>query len=69
MCGEMAGDKRAVPLLLGLGLDEFSMSSSNILATRELINSLEFNKMQELAEKAINLSTMGQVEELLKENL
>ncbi|MET3574398.1 phosphoenolpyruvate--protein phosphotransferase [Bhargavaea ullalensis] len=34
MCGEMAGDERAVPLLLGMGLDEFSMSASSILKAR-----------------------------------
>ncbi|WP_322962652.1 phosphoenolpyruvate--protein phosphotransferase [Mycoplasmopsis cynos] len=69
MCGEMAGDKRAVPILLGLGLDEFSMSASNVLATRELINSLEHKKMQKLAEKALNLHTMLDVEEMLKKEL
>ncbi|AKF41109.1 phosphoenolpyruvate-protein phosphotransferase [Mycoplasmopsis canis] len=69
MCGEMAGDKRAVPLLIGLGLDEFSMSASNILATRELVNSLEYKKMKSLAEKAIELSTMEEVLELLKKEL
>ncbi|EAE5098809.1 phosphoenolpyruvate--protein phosphotransferase, partial [Listeria monocytogenes] len=37
MCGEMAGDQTAVPLLLGLGLDEFSMSASSILKSRSLI--------------------------------
>ncbi|MGO4937231.1 phosphoenolpyruvate--protein phosphotransferase [Fundicoccus sp. Sow4_H7] len=54
MCGEMAGDQTAVPLLVGLGLDEFSMSASSILKTRSLIKKLDTNKMKELADKAIN---------------
>ena len=52
MCGEMAGDQTAVPLLLGLGLDEFSMSSSSILKTRQLIQGLDSQEMAELAKKA-----------------
>ena len=35
MCGEMAGDETAIPLLLGLGLDEFSMSATSILKARD----------------------------------
>ncbi|MBT2732850.1 phosphoenolpyruvate--protein phosphotransferase [Carnobacterium sp. ISL-102] len=54
MCGEMAGDQTAVPLLLGLGLDEFSMSASSILKTRSLMKRLDTKKMTELADKAIN---------------
>lgn len=38
MCGEMAGDETAIPLLLGLGLDEFSMSATSILKARRQIN-------------------------------
>ncbi len=54
MCGEMAGDQTAVPLLVGLGLDEFSMSATSILKTRSLMKRLDTTKMAELAEKAIN---------------
>jgi len=54
MCGEMAGDQTAVPLLLGLGLDEFSMSASSILKTRSLMKRLDTKQMTELADKAIN---------------
>ena len=49
MCGEMAGDQIAVPLLLGLGLDEFSMSATSILKTRSLIKKLDSKEMKELA--------------------
>ncbi|GMA08084.1 phosphoenolpyruvate-protein phosphotransferase [Tetragenococcus halophilus subsp. flandriensis] len=54
MCGEMAGDQTAVPLLMGIGLDEFSMSSSSILKTRSLMKKLDTTKMQELADRALN---------------
>lgn len=53
MCGEMAGDQTAVPLLVGLGLDEFSMSATSILRTRSLMKRLDSTKMTELANKAI----------------
>ncbi|KRN90377.1 phosphoenolpyruvate-protein phosphotransferase [Ligilactobacillus ceti DSM 22408] len=54
MCGEMAGDQLAVPLLVGLGLDEFSMSATSILKTRSLMKRLDTKKMEELAQKAVN---------------
>ncbi len=54
MCGEMAGDQTAVPLLVGLGLDEFSMSATSVLKTRSLMKQLDTAKMTELANKAIN---------------
>ena len=66
MCGEMAGEPLAGPLLLGLGLDEFSMSATSILAQRKLIKSLSKAEMVELANKAINCSTMEEVVELVE---
>ena len=68
MCGEMAGDQTAVPLLVGLGLDEFSMSASSVLKTRSLISKLTLSDMQALADKAINeCATVQEVEALVKE--
>ena len=66
MCGEMAGDELAAPVLLGLGLDEFSMSASSILQTRKMIRSLSYKDMKVMAEKALKLSTMEEVVELVK---
>ncbi|UUX34192.1 phosphoenolpyruvate--protein phosphotransferase [Fundicoccus culcitae] len=63
MCGEMAGDQMAVPLLVGLGLDEFSMSATSILKTRSLISKLDSNEMKVLADKAVN--ECGTVEEVV----
>ena len=57
MCGEMAGDQIAVPLLLGLGLDEFSMSASSVLKTRSLMKKLDLPTLQDLANCAVNEAT------------
>lgn len=69
MCGEMAGDKIAVPLLVGMGLDEFSMSASDILATRKLINSLNKKDMESLVNQALACETNEEVAELVKAKL
>ncbi len=68
MCGEMAGDQTAVPLLMGIGLDEFSMSATSILKTRSLMKKLDTTKMQELANRALNdCDTMEEVVALVQE--
>ncbi|EFQ58049.1 phosphoenolpyruvate--protein phosphotransferase [Streptococcus downei] len=68
MCGEMAGDQKAVPLLVGIGLDEFSMSATSVLRTRSLMKKLDTKKMEELAQRALTeCSTMEEVLELEKE--
>lgn len=66
MCGEMAGDPYAVPVLLGLGLDEFSMSATSILNARKMVTSLSKKEMEELAAKALTLDTAEEVLELVK---
>ncbi len=66
MCGEMAGDELAAPVLLGLGLDEFSMSATSILRARKMINGLSYAEMQELAAKAVELDTCEEVTDLIK---
>ena len=70
MCGEMAGDSIALPLLMGMGLDEYSMSSSSILRTRTLMSKLDTNEYARLADEAINQCvTAGEVRALVKERL
>ena len=69
MCGEMAGDAMAAPLLLGLGLDEFSMSATSILRARKIINGLSYEEMKELSAKAVGCETEAQVSELVKNAL
>ena len=66
MCGEMGGDTMAIPLLLGMGLDEFSMSASSILAARKQIGNLSKAEMTELAEMALSMRTVDEVVELVK---
>lgn len=66
MCGEMAGDETAIPLLLGLGLDEFSMSATSILKARSQIAHLSKKEMEDLADKALRMSTTKEVIEAVK---
>jgi phosphoenolpyruvate-protein phosphotransferase (PTS system enzyme I) len=66
MCGEMAGDEQAIPLLLGLGLDEFSMSATSILKARSQILRLTKQEMVELANRALQMSTVSEVMEAVK---
>lgn len=66
MCGEMAGDATAIPLLLGLGLDEFSMSATSILPARSQISKLSKAEMEQLAAKALQMQTAEQVVELVR---
>lgn len=67
MCGEMAGDAIAIPLLLGLGLDEFSMSATSILPARTQITKLSKADMQDLSQQALTLSTADEVEQLVRQ--
>ena len=67
MCGEAAGDELYIPLLIGLGLDEFSMNSSSILKARKAISKLNKDKCKELAEEILKLSSAEDVENKLKE--
>ncbi len=66
MCGEMAADPMAVPVLLGLGLDEFSVSATSILQTRKIIREATLPEMQELAQKALEMGTRDEVAALVE---
>ena len=67
MCGEAAGDELYIPLLIGLGLDEFSMNSNSILRARKRISELEKYDCKELAEEILKMSSAKDVENKLKE--
>ena len=69
MCGEMAGDSIAIPLLIGLGLNEFSMSAPSMLKARKQINQLTQSEMKQLAEKAMSMQTSEQVKQYVSEAL
>jgi phosphotransferase system enzyme I (PtsI) len=71
MCGEAAGDNIMVPLLLGMGLDEYSMSATSVLRVRSLMKKLNTADLKELAERAVTESITNEdnkklVEEYLK---
>jgi len=61
MCGEMGGDLEAIPLLLGLGLDEFSMNSPSIPAAKRLIASLTLPQARAIAKEALAKPTADEV--------
>ena len=65
MCGEMAGDERAIPILVGLGLDEFSMSASSILKARMQISEINYEDAKVLASKAVTMDTNIEVQKLV----
>lgn len=65
MCGEMAGDVAAAPILLGLGLDEFSMSAVSIPRVKKVIRSLTHAEAQELARKALAAESAEEIRQLL----
>ena len=65
MCGEAAGDVKFIPLLVGLGLDEFSMNANKILKARKLIIDLNFEECKELANKVLKLESTEDVKRIL----
>lgn len=65
MCGEAAGDVKFIPLLVGLGLDEFSMNANKILKARKLIIDLNFEECKELANKVLKLESTEEVKRIL----
>ncbi|SFC03019.1 phosphoenolpyruvate--protein phosphotransferase [Bacillus sp. OV322] len=67
MCGEMAGDEIAIPVLLGLGLDEFSMSATSILKARSLISKLNKSDMEKLAQSVLGMDTNDSVKAAVTE--
>ncbi|RUL52237.1 phosphoenolpyruvate--protein phosphotransferase [Lysinibacillus antri] len=66
MCGEMAGDEVAIPILLGLGLDEFSMSATSILKARSQISMLSRSDMKTIAEKVLTMQSSEEVQAFIK---
>ncbi|MBG0757038.1 phosphoenolpyruvate-protein phosphotransferase PtsI [Vibrio cidicii] len=62
MCGELAGDERATLLLLGMGLDEFSMSGISIPKVKKVIRNANFAAVKAMAEEALALPTAAEIE-------
>ncbi|MGD6991366.1 phosphoenolpyruvate--protein phosphotransferase [Sutcliffiella horikoshii] len=67
MCGEMAGDPIAIPILLGLGLDEFSMSATSILPARSQLLGISKKEAASYREEILGMSTAEEVVEFVKE--
>lgn len=67
MCGEMAGDPIAIPILLGMGLDEFSMSAGSILPARQQLSRLSVEDAAKQMDMILQMSTSAQVEAFVKE--
>ncbi|AZB42595.1 phosphoenolpyruvate--protein phosphotransferase [Bacillus sp. FJAT-42376] len=68
MCGEMAGDSIAIPILLGLGLDEFSMSATSILPARTQILNLSKEEAASHSEEILGMQTTQEVIDFVKKN-
>jgi phosphotransferase system enzyme I (PtsI) len=56
ICGEMAADPEAIPILIGLGLDELSVNPSSIVTVKKLIQSIKFSKSKKAASKALSMN-------------
>jgi phosphotransferase system enzyme I (PtsI) len=67
MCGEMAGDPLAVILLVGLGLDEFSVVPAVLPEIKKIIRSIKYKEARRIAEKALKFSTEEEVEQYIRE--
>ena len=66
MCGEVAGDSKFIPILIGMGLDEFSMNSNKILQARKVITNLEKKQCEKLVENIIKLDSSNKIKEKLE---
>lgn len=62
MCGELAGDERATLLLLGMGLDEFSMSAISVPRIKKLIRNTNFEDVKAMADQALSFATAAEIE-------
>jgi phosphocarrier protein FPr len=69
ICGELGSDPAAIPILLGLGMDELSVSIPSIPTVKAQVRSLKINELQSLAREALNCSTAQQVRELVRKQL
>lgn len=65
MCGEMAANPLVTPLLLGLGLREFSVASSNIPEIKQVISRVRIDDATELASQCLKMATSHEIEQAL----
>ena len=65
MCGEAAGDSLYIPLLVGMGLDDFSMNANKILESRKLVRSLDYSECKTLADEVLKMVHREEIKEKL----
>ncbi|MBR3571395.1 MAG: phosphoenolpyruvate--protein phosphotransferase [Mycoplasmataceae bacterium] len=68
LCGEMASDLKTIPILVGLGLNQFSVSIDSILATKELISRINVIDARDLANKCLKAQSEKEVIEIINKN-
>jgi phosphotransferase system enzyme I (PtsI) len=66
ICGEMAADTLAMPLLIGLGLEELSLSPTTIPYAKRIIRNFEFKRAKELADKCLELYTEEEIQKTVQ---
>ena len=69
MCGEMASDPTAAPLLIAMGLDEFSVSPSSVPYVKDLLRSISFEKARQLLEHVMQMSSSVAIKKYMEEQL
>jgi phosphotransferase system enzyme I (PtsI) len=69
MCGEMAGDTSATAILLGMGLDEFSMSAPSIPQVKKIIRSLTYEEAQHIAQKALSMDKPEDIRNMVEQEM
>jgi len=67
LCGEMAGNPQYIPLLVGLGLEDLSMSPGSLLEAKKLVRSVEYKHCEQIARAALNLTSVEEISQLLSE--
>ena len=65
VCGEAAGDSLYIPLLVGMGLDDFSMNANKILESRKLVRSLDYSECKTLADEVLKMVHREEIKEKL----
>lgn len=65
MCGEAAADPLLIPILLSWGLDEFSMSASSILKSRQIISKCDSQRLKSVGDEVLRMETESEIREYL----
>lgn len=67
MCGEMAGDEVAIPILIGMGIDELSISATSILSVRQLISKVDSKKMGDIVRNVLTIPTHAEIIDYIRQ--